>query len=88
LTGSVVFTDLARNEGSQPPRGVLAYTKIRGDCKLSDFSIIEDNYNFGSAAAYYVTLGTNLTQTKIYLGVYGSIKVTDFNQGTIFEITP
>ncbi|MFJ8264202.1 PQQ-dependent sugar dehydrogenase [Rummeliibacillus sp. NPDC094406] len=89
LTGSVVFTDLARNEGSEPPvRGVLAYTNVRADCKLNDFSIIETDYDFGSQSAYYVTLGTNLDQTRLYLGVYGSMKVTDFNLGTIFEIVP
>jgi hypothetical protein len=64
LTGSLVFTDLARNEESQPPvRGVLAYTRVSADCKLSDFSVIETNYNFGSQSAYYVSLGTNLEQT-------------------------
>ncbi|MCO7175391.1 PQQ-dependent sugar dehydrogenase [Sporolactobacillus kofuensis] len=89
LTGSLVFTDLARNEESQPPiRGVLAYTRVSADCKLNDFSVIEANYNFGSQSAYYVSLGTNLEQTKLYLGVYGSMKVADFNQGTIFEIVP
>ncbi|EST10813.1 PQQ-dependent sugar dehydrogenase [Sporolactobacillus laevolacticus] len=89
LTGSLVFTDLARNEESQPPvRGVLAYTRASADCKLNDFSVIETNYNFGSQSAYYVSLGTNLEQTKLYLGVYGSMKVADFNQGTIFEIVP
>jgi hypothetical protein len=31
-------------------------------------------------------LGSNQDQTKLYLGVYGSSKVTDFNQGTVFEI--
>ncbi len=87
LTGSVVFTDFARNEGSQPPtRGILAYTRPRRDCKLNDFSVIETDYNFGSQSAYYTTLGGNLNQTRLYLGVYGSINVTDFNQGTIFEI--
>lgn len=87
LTGCIVFTDLAKNEESKPPkRGVLAYTKIRTDCKLNDFSIIETNYNFGSKSSYYVSLGTNLTQTKLYLGVYGSENVADYNQGTIFEI--
>ncbi|MGZ9585904.1 PQQ-dependent sugar dehydrogenase [Paenibacillus marinisediminis] len=87
LTGSVVFTDLARNEGSQPPvRGVLAYTRVRTDCKLNDFSVIETDYNFGSQSAYYVSLGTNLDQTRLYLGVYGSMKVADANQGTVFEI--
>ncbi|CAH2716557.1 hypothetical protein BACCIP111895_03744 [Neobacillus rhizosphaerae] len=89
LTGSVVFTDLARKEESQPPvRGVLAYTKVRTDGKLNDFSVIKTDYNFGSQSAYYVNLGTNLDQTRLYLGVYGSMKVTDFNQGTVFEIVP
>ena len=89
LTGSVVFTDLARDEESQPPvRGVLAYTRVRTDCKLNDFSVIETDYNFGSQSAYYVSLGTNLDQTRLYLGVYGSMNVTDFNQGTVFEIVP
>ncbi|PFZ07560.1 glucose dehydrogenase [Bacillus pseudomycoides] len=89
LTGSVVFTDLTKNEESRPPvRGVLAYTKASADCKLNDFSVIETDYNFGSQSAYYVNLGTNLDQTRLYLGVYGSMKVTDFNQGTIFEIVP
>ena len=87
LTGSVVFTDLARNEESPPPnRGVLAYTKVRSDCKLNDFSIIETDYNFGSQSSYYVSLGTNMDQTRLYLGVYSSMNVSNLNQGTIFEI--
>jgi len=89
LTGSVLFTDLARDEESGPPvRGVLAFTRVRTDCNLKDFSVIETDYNFGSQSAYYVNLGTNLDQTRLYLGVYGSMKVTDFNQGTVFEIVP
>lgn len=89
LAGSVVFTDLARDEGSEAPiRGVLAYTRARSDCRLNDFSVIEVSYDFGSQSAYYTSLGTNWNQTRLYLGVYGSMKVTDFNQGTIFEITP
>lgn len=90
LTGSVVFTDLAaRDEESQPAvRGVLAYTRLRTDCKLSDFSVIETDYDFGSQSAFYVSLGANLDQTRLYLGVYGSMNTTDFNQGTVFEIVP
>lgn len=89
LTGSIVFIDLARNDGSKSPvRGVLAYTRARTDRKLNDFSVIEVNYNFGSKSAYYTSLGTNMNQTRLYLGVYSSMKVTDFNQGTIFEIVP
>ncbi|MBP0726998.1 PQQ-dependent sugar dehydrogenase [Bacillus sp. RG28] len=89
LTGCVVFTDFARKEESRPPvRGVLAYTRLSTDCKLNDFSVIETDYNFESQSAYYVSLGTNMDQTRLYLGVYGSMKVNDFNQGTIFEIVP
>lgn len=89
LTGSVVFTDLARNKETKPPaRGVLAYTRVRSDCKLNDYRIIEIDYNFGSQSAYYVSLGTNLNQTRLYLGVYGSMRVADPNQGTVFEIVP
>ncbi|RAV14863.1 PQQ-dependent sugar dehydrogenase [Paenibacillus contaminans] len=89
LTGSVVFTDLARNEGSPPPvKGVLAYTGIKADHKPNDFGVIETDYDFGAQSAYYVSLGTNLDQTKLFLGVYGSMKVADRNQGTVFEIVP
>jgi hypothetical protein len=86
LTGSVVFTDLARKESQPQVRGALAYTIARPDGKQNDFSVIQTDYDFGSQSAYYVNLGTNLNQTRLYLGVYGSMKVTDFNQGTVFEI--
>ncbi len=88
LTGSVVFTDIARKESKPPVRGVLAYTRVKTDCKLKDYRVIETDYNFGSQSAYYVSLGTNLDQTRLYLGVYGSMKVTEFNLGTVFEIVP
>jgi len=89
LLGSVVFTDLARDEGSQTPaRGALGYTKEGAECKLYDYGIIETDYNFGSQSSYYVSLGANLDKTKLYLGVYGSMRVADYNQGTIFEIIP
>jgi hypothetical protein len=88
LTGSVVFTDLARKESQPQVRGALAYTFVRPNGKQNDFSVIQTDYDFGSGSAYYVNLGTNLDQTRLYLGVYGSMKVTDFNQGTVFEIVP
>ena len=68
LTGSVVFTDFAQNEESKPPvKGVLAYTKSTKDSKLNDFSVIETDYDFGSESAYYVCLGANMNQTRLYL---------------------
>ncbi len=88
LTGSVVFTDFVRNTEEQLTRGVLAYARARTDGGLNDFHVIETDYNFGSQSAYYVSLGTNLDQTRLYLGVHGSSKVTDFNQGSVFEIVP
>jgi hypothetical protein len=89
LTGSVVFTDLVRDEESGPPgRGVLAYSRVKTDGKPNDFRVIQTDYNFGSDSAYYVSLGTNLSQTRLYLGVYGSMNVTDFNEGTVFEVVP
>ncbi|WP_458354273.1 PQQ-dependent sugar dehydrogenase [Peribacillus frigoritolerans] len=86
LTGSVVFTDLARKDSQPKVRGALAYTTVRPNGEQNDFSVIQTDYDFGSQSAYYVNLGTNLDQTRLYLGVYGSMKVNDFNQGTIFEI--
>jgi hypothetical protein len=88
LTGSVVFTDLARKESQPQARGALAFTAVRPDGKQNDFSVINTNYDFGTQSAYYVSLGSNLDQTRLYLGIYGSMKVTDFNQGTVFEIVP
>jgi hypothetical protein len=88
LTGCVLFTDFVRDEGSRPGRGVLACTMVGSDCKLSDYTIIETDYDFGDESSYYVSLGANLDQTRIYLGIYGSMNVTEYNLGTVFEIIP
>jgi hypothetical protein len=86
ISGKVVFTDFAK-KGTQPNvRGALAYTNARRNFKQSDYNVIQTDYEFGSQSAYFVNLGTNLNQTRLYLGVYGSAKVTDLNQGSIFEI--
>jgi hypothetical protein len=86
LRGKVVFTDFAMKGTQTNVRGALAYTNALWNFKQSDYNVIQTDYEFGSRSAYYVNLGTNLNQTRLYLGVYGSTKVTDFNQGTIFEI--
>jgi len=90
LTYGIVFTDFARREEPRqaPARGVLAYTKIQEYRKLNDYSIIEVDHDFGLQSAFYTCLGSSHDQTKLYLGVYGSMNVTDFNQGTVFEIIP
>jgi hypothetical protein len=89
LSGSVVFTDFAHHHehnAQSPTRGVLAYTIEKTDCGLNDFSVIDTRYDFGSQSSFYTSLGTNMDQTRLFLGVYGSMNVTDFNQGTVFEI--
>lgn len=87
LTGSVIFTDFAKRTDSQAPtRGALSYTRLRSDRKLSDFHEIKIDDPFGSQSAYYVSLGTNLNQSRLYLGVYGSSAVTDLHQGAVYEI--
>ncbi len=90
LTGSVVFTDFVRRNQMRfsDRKGVLAYTRERTDCVLSDYRVIEIDYDFGSQPAYFVSLGTNQAQTRLYLGVYGSSNVTDFNLGTVYEVVP
>jgi len=89
LTGSVVFTDFARKEDTLTPvRGVLAYTKRRTDGKPNDYQLIETDDPFGSQSAYYVSLGSNQNQSRLYLGTYYSMNVIDYHQGTVFEILP
>ncbi|NLF80272.1 MAG: glucose dehydrogenase [Clostridia bacterium] len=87
LTGNVVFCDLAAT-GSSPARGFLAYTSPLGDRRINDFSLLDVDYDFGAQAAYYVSLGANLHQTQLYLGVYASTRVIDYHQGTVFAIIP
>ncbi|MGD6888093.1 PQQ-dependent sugar dehydrogenase [Bacillus mobilis] len=89
LTGSIVFTDLAKKEKSQSSvKGALAFSRAGTHGKHTDFHVIETYYDYGEQAAYFMSLGTNLDQTRLYLGVYGSMKVTDLNKGTIFEVVP
>lgn len=85
LKGNIIFTDLEKKDKSRGhSKGALAYTRMRKDCKLNDFSEIEVDHDFKSESAHYVCLGTNLNQTELYLGVYGP--TNDLNKGTICEI--
>src|SRR5699024_8546350 len=87
LTGRVVFTDFFKT-GSQSEWGALAYTFVIADGRQNDFSEIQVDYDLGGQPAYYMSLGTNLDQTKLYLGVHGSSNVTDVHQGAVYEIIP
>lgn len=66
-------------------KGFLGYTRFNFDCKLNDFGIIEIN-DFMSKPNFYVSLGTTLDQTRLFLGTYSSPNVTNLNQGTVYEV--
>ncbi len=88
LTNTIVFCDFAKSFSRGPTRGSLGYTFVRPDCHPNDFFEIVPAFDFKAQPAYYVSLGSNMDQTRIFLGVYGSPNVTDPNLGTIFELVP
>ncbi|MBP2241544.1 hypothetical protein J2Z40_002107 [Cytobacillus eiseniae] len=42
--------------------------------------------DLGYQSAYYVSLGTNLDQTRLNVGIHSSTNVTAFNQETVFKV--
>ncbi len=86
LTRSVVFADLA-DRGVQPGRGVLAFAAANTGYAMNEYTVIETGYNFSGQPAYYVSLGANRNQTRMYLGVYDTMRVVEPNRGAVFEIT-
>ena len=85
LTGCVIFSDWKRKDTNT---GFLGYTRFTIDNKFNDFGKIEINSNFLSPVNYFVSLGTDINQTRIFLGVYSSTGATDYYQGSIYEIIP
>lgn len=89
LSEAIVFSDfMKRNENEGLGRGGLGYTRIRPDCHQNDYYEIKPTFDFGEFPAYFTSLGSNIDKTKMYLGVYASANVTDYNMGTVFEIMP
>ncbi len=89
LSEALVFSDFMKRSGNVGPgQGGLGYTRLRPDCHPNDYYVIEPTYDFGDSPAYFTCLGGNLQQTRMYLGVYASANVTDYNMGTVFEILP
>ena len=87
LTGKVIFTDILRKTDTNEKRGVLAYTEnaIR---KPNEYRIIEIKNMNPLVPSYFVSLGSNLNQTKLYLGTYESMSVQEKNKGIVYEMTP
>jgi len=87
LKGKVVFSDFAWKKDITPLRGALGYTNNLANCILNDYGIIEINYQF-RFPSFYVSLGTNINQDRLFLGVYSSMSVTNPSKGTVYEIIP
>lgn len=87
LTGKVIFTDILRKTDTNEKRGVLAYTEnaIR---KPNEYRIIEIKNMNPLVPSYFISLGSNLNQTKLYLGTYESMSVQEKNKGIVYEMTP
>jgi hypothetical protein len=86
LNGAILFTNWAKQPLSQSPlKGVLAYTRYNNGMQ-NNYGIINIMNDKFKENSLYVSLGTNIDQTRIFLGVYGSSKVTEPNLGTIYEI--
>ena len=88
LNGTIIFTDWAKQPLSLSPlKGVLAYTKYNHGMQnnYGIINVMNDKHNENS---FYVSLGTNMDQSRIFLGTYGSANVTDLNLGTIYELIP
>jgi hypothetical protein len=83
LNRSVIFTDFANRNTA---RGVLGYKRLGEDS--NDFGVLQTDNNFPTQSAYFVSLGTNNNQTRLFLGVYNTANVTDLQQGTVYEIMP
>lgn len=77
LSGSCVFTDFS---------GFLAYTFPEPECRMEDYNLIDIDFDFMTDSIFFTSLGTNLNQTRLYLGAYGSMNVTDLHLGTVYEI--
>lgn len=77
LSGSCVFTDFG---------GYLAYTFPTPECRMKDYNLIDIDFDFMTDRIFFTSLGTNLNQTRLYLGTYGSMNVTDMHLGTVYEI--
>ena len=85
LTGAVVFTDFA-NRKRQPPHAVHLHLQDLGE-RVNKVIIKSLQQMIPlRQAAYFTSLGTNLNQTRLYLGVYASQQVTDVQQGAVFEV--
>lgn len=89
LAGTVVFSDYAKKEKkSEFITGALAYAKITNDRNSANFHPIEVDHHFGKQQAHFVSLGTNMEKTRLFLGVYHSTRVTDYRRGSVFEVIP
>lgn len=85
LQNKIVYTDFLSKKPTKFPTGALGYTNNMLLTIPNPAHEITINYDFGGPA-FFVSLGSNLTNTKLYLGVYHNTNFSLSNQGAIYEI--
>ena len=84
LKDSYVFSDLSQR---CVPEGSLFYVRAGENLeKLQKAQKINIEHKFHNNRHFFVSLGTNKDQDKLYLGVYGSLGVKDSKLGAVYEI--
>jgi hypothetical protein len=94
LTDNVIIADWAHNSGvgfsdGQPlSPGFLIHVPIDNKLdKLHDYQEIKIIHEF-TKPAFFVSLGSSLGQTRLFLGTYRTTGTTEPHLGTVFEIIP
>lgn len=73
--------------------GRLIVTIGDGGSGFNPFNLSQDDMEIAGQMIlmlqkHFICLDANIDQTRLFLGVYGSIKVNDYNLGAIMEIIP
>lgn len=79
LKDKVLFIDFM-NKNERPPKGYLGYAS------LNNHNYEEIEIENLEGPSFFVSLGTNINQDKIYLGVNSTPNVTDLKKGTVYEL--
>ncbi len=94
LKNHLIVSDWAQNSGAAFPTGMpislgfLIHVPIDHKLtKLHDYEKIDIAYDF-KKPAFFVSLGANKRQTRVFLGTYETAGTTTPGLGTVFELVP
>jgi plastocyanin len=86
LENSYVFSDLSKRD---VPEGSLYYVRMGKDPQnFKEAKPIKIAHQFKKDTHLFVSMGSNESQDKLYLGVYYNLGVTDRKLGAVYEIVP